>query len=111
MTKLVLVSFFYEHLGWGYLGLSRVIESFRKSAPPSHLTVESIEKKGNTEKFYFYLRHNKLKKANLDRAFGESRSGMIAHKNQKRITAGTQYKCKVSYYEISSAKGETYLSH
>jgi hypothetical protein len=30
-----------------------------------------------------------LKKANLDRAFGESRSGMIAHKKQKRITAGT----------------------
>jgi hypothetical protein len=42
-------------------------------------------------KFYFYLRHNKLKKANLDRAFGESSSGMIAHKNQKRITAGTHY--------------------
>jgi hypothetical protein len=52
--------------------------------------VESIEKKGNTEKIYFYLRHNILKKANLDQAFGESRSGMITHKNQTRITAGTQ---------------------
>jgi hypothetical protein len=33
--------------------------------------VESIEKKGNTESSIFYLRHNKLKKANLDQAFGE----------------------------------------
>jgi hypothetical protein len=49
------------------------------------------EERKHRKKNYFYLRHNKLKKANLDRAFGESRSGMIAHKNQKRITAGTQW--------------------
>ena len=33
MTKLVLVSFFYEHLGWGYLGLSMVFaEAFTFSS-------------------------------------------------------------------------------
>jgi hypothetical protein len=46
--------------------------------------------KKNTEKFYFYLRHTKSNQANLDRVFSESRSGTIAHKNQKIITAVTQ---------------------
>jgi hypothetical protein len=32
-----------------------------------------------------------LKKMNLDPIFSESRSGMIAHKNKKRILAGTQW--------------------
>jgi hypothetical protein len=50
---------------------------------------ESVQKKKKAEKVYFYLRHNKLKKANLDQIFSESRSGMIAHKNKKRITAAT----------------------
>jgi hypothetical protein len=69
----------------------------QERSPFDH-TVESIQKKGNTEKFYFYLRHdNKLKKVNLDRAFAESRSGMIAHKNQKRITAGTHYETTFPY--------------
>ncbi len=47
--------------------------------------------KKNTEKFYFYLRHNKSNQANLDQVFSESRSGTIAHKNQKKITAGSHY--------------------
>jgi hypothetical protein len=53
----------------GYLG-------FSMERHPVHHTVESREKKEN-------LRHNKLKKAYLDRAFDESRSVMIARKNQK----------------------------
>jgi hypothetical protein len=51
--------------------------------------VESIEKKGNTESSIFLFKAQQIEKANLDRAFGEFRSGMIAHKKQKRITAGT----------------------
>jgi hypothetical protein len=54
-------------------------------------TGESVQMKKNTEKFYFYLRHNKSNQANLDRVFSESRSGTIAHKNQKKIMAGSQY--------------------
>jgi hypothetical protein len=46
---------------------------------------ESDQKKKKAEKVYFYLRHNKLKKAYLDRDFSESRSGMIAHKNKKEL--------------------------
>ncbi len=33
-----------------------------------------------------------LRKTNLDLIFSESKSGTIAHKNKKRIMAGTQYK-------------------
>jgi hypothetical protein len=32
-----------------------------------------------------------LRKTNLDPIFSKSRSGTIAHKNKKRITAGTQW--------------------
>jgi len=32
-----------------------------------------------------------LRKTNLAEIFSEARSGTIAHKNQKRITAGTQF--------------------
>jgi hypothetical protein len=52
---------------------------------PSTLTEESVQKKKKAEKVYFYLRHNKL-------VFSESKYITIAHKNQKRITAVTQYK-------------------
>jgi len=54
-------------------------------------TEESKQKNEKAEKVNFYLRHKKLNIANLDQVFSESRSGTIAHKNQKRITAGTQY--------------------
>jgi hypothetical protein len=33
---------------------------------PATLTEESVQKKKKAEKVHFYLRHNKLKKANLD---------------------------------------------
>jgi hypothetical protein len=52
---------------------------------PSTLMEESVKKKKKAEKVYFYLRHKKLKKANLDRVFSESRSGTIAHKNKKEL--------------------------
>jgi hypothetical protein len=44
---------------------------------PSTLTEESVQKKKKAEKVYFYLWHNKLKKANL--------YGTIAHKIKKEL--------------------------
>ena len=35
------------------------------------------------EKVYFYLRHKKMKQANLDQIFSETKLRTIAHKNQK----------------------------
>jgi hypothetical protein len=35
----------------------------------------------------------KLKKANLDRVFGKSRSGMIAHKNKKELRLAPSIFC------------------
>ncbi len=66
---------------------------------------DSIQKKEKAEKVYFYLRHKNLNEANLDQIFSESRSGTIAYKNQKRITAGTQLKefgqkSKLTYWSI-----------
>ncbi len=59
---------------------------------PATLAEESAQKrKKKAEKVNFYLRHNKLKKANLDQVFSGSRSGTIAHKNKKRITTVTHY--------------------
>ncbi len=55
------------------------------------LAKESMQKKEKAEKLYFYLRHNKSNQANLDRVFSEFRSGTIAHKNKKTITADTQW--------------------
>ncbi len=54
--------------------------------------IHSEERKGR--KVCFYLRQQLLRKINLDPIFSESRFGTIAHKNKKRITAGTQYLCK-----------------
>jgi len=39
--------------------------------------------RSHPEKVYFYLRHKKIKKANLDQIFSESKFRTIAHKNQK----------------------------
>jgi hypothetical protein len=50
---------------------------------------ESSQKKEKAEKAYFYLRQQLLRKTNLDPIFSKSRFGTIAHKSQKRITAGT----------------------
>jgi hypothetical protein len=59
---------------------------------PSTLMEESSQKKEKAEKVYFYLRQQLLRKMNLDPIFSKSRFGTIAHKNKKRITAGTHYK-------------------
>jgi hypothetical protein len=48
----------------------------------------SEEEKGRKRLFLFTAQH--IEKANPDQVFSESRSGTIAHKNKKRITAGTQ---------------------
>jgi hypothetical protein len=50
--------------------------------------IHSEERKGTKSLFLFTAQL--LRKTNLDPIFSESRSGMIAHKNKKRITAGTQ---------------------
>ena len=51
MTKLVLVSFFYEHLGWGYLGLSMVFAgAFTFS---SHGGIDREERKHRKVLFLF----------------------------------------------------------
>jgi hypothetical protein len=78
-----------------------------------HLQRNPFRKK-KAEKVYFYLRHNKLKKANLDRVFSESRSGTIAHKNKKRITAVThcplrQLKATQKRYKSSFHRGTVYF--
>ena len=45
-----------------------------------------------------------LRKTNLAKIFSESRSGTIAHKNKKRITAVTHYRYgKFSDYNTSNA--------
>ena len=58
------------------------------------------------EKVCFYLRHKKTKEANLDQIFSESKSGTIAHKNQKRITAATHYELKFKKVLVGSFFGD-----
>jgi len=52
-------------------------------------TEESIWNKVKAEKVYFYIYGTTFRKTNLAEIFSEARSGTIAHKNKKRITAGT----------------------
>jgi hypothetical protein len=49
--------------------------------------IQTEERKGRKSLFLFTAQL--LRKTNLDPVFSESRSGTIAHKNKKRITAGT----------------------
>jgi hypothetical protein len=56
------------------------------------LAKKSIQMKEKAEKVYFYLRQQLSRNTNLDPIFSESRSGTIANKNIKRITAATQLK-------------------
>jgi len=51
--------------------------------------IHSKKRKGRKSLFLFTAQL--LRKTNLAEIFSKSRSGTIAHKNQKRITAGTQY--------------------
>jgi hypothetical protein len=57
--------------------------------PPIHTYggIHSEERKGRKSLFLFAAQL--LRKTNLDPIFSKSRSGTIAHKNKKRITAGT----------------------
>ncbi len=60
--------------------------------PESGSTCKGIHsKEKKAEKVYFYLRHKNCNIANLAPIFSDARSGTIANKNQKRITAGTQW--------------------
>jgi hypothetical protein len=88
----------YDDKGISWIGTSTflsllhplsLLKSHRDFYRPPTLTEESVQKKKKVEKVYFYLRHNKLKITNLNRVFSEYRSGTIAHKHEKRITAVT----------------------
>jgi hypothetical protein len=54
-----------------------------------HLRRNPIRRRKRQKKTIFIYGTTKLKKANLDQVFSKSRSGTIAHKNKKRITAVT----------------------
>jgi hypothetical protein len=69
---------------------------------------ESDQKKKKAEKGYFYLLHDKLKKANLDQVFSKSRSGTIAHKNKKRITAVTQLEVELTWRNLPRLPSSTH---
>jgi hypothetical protein len=59
-----------------------------------HLTAhaeESIQKKRKGRKSQFLFTAQLSRKTNLAEIFSESRSGTIAHKNKKRITAVTHF--------------------
>ena len=57
---------------------------------PVSLAEESIQKKENAEKVFFYLRHNLRRKTNLAELFSEYRSGTIVQK-QKKNYGSTHY--------------------
>ncbi len=59
------------------------------------LAKESTQKKEKAQKVYFNLRQQLLRNTNLDPIFSKSRSGTIANKNKKRITAITHCVCVV----------------
>jgi hypothetical protein len=68
--------------------------------PPVHTYrgIHSEERKGRKSLFLFTAQL--LRNTNLDPIFSESRSGMITHKNKKRITAGTQFPtCREESYD------------
>jgi hypothetical protein len=50
-----------------------------------HLRGNPYRRRKRWKKSIFNLRHNELKKANLDQVFSKSRSGTIAHKNKKEL--------------------------
>jgi hypothetical protein len=67
---------------------------FSSTSPFSSLTcggIHSEKRKGRKSQFLFTAQL--LRKTNLAEIFSEARSGTIAHKNKKRITAVTQ--CRV----------------
>jgi hypothetical protein len=83
--------------------------------PPIHTCggIRSEERKGGKSLFLFTAQL--LRKTNLDPIFSESRSGTIAHKNQKRITSDTQserldLKTLHSVYQQSAVLDSYYLS-
>jgi hypothetical protein len=82
------------HGGGGGGGGNSKRRTMQPSSPFSSLEAlakESTQKKEKAEKVNFYLRQQLLRKTNLDPIFSESIFGTIAHKNKKRITAGTQW--------------------
>jgi hypothetical protein len=56
--------------------------------------IPTDERKGRKSLFLFTAQL--LRKTNLAEIFSEARSGTIAHKNQKRITAATQWQYWIS---------------
>jgi len=60
----------------------------------SHLRRNPYRKKEKADFILFYFRHN-IRKTNLAEIFSEARSGTIAHKNKKRISAVTQWRAQI----------------
>jgi hypothetical protein len=64
---------------------------FSSTSPFSSLTCGGIHsEKKKRQKSQFLFTAQLLRKTNLAEIFSEARSGTIAHKNKKRITAVTQ---------------------
>jgi len=78
-----------------------VLRPWRSNIPPPFPVgagdtcggIHSEKRKGRKSLFLFTAQL--LRKTNLAEIFSEARSGTIAHKNQKRITAGTH--CRVRH--------------
>jgi hypothetical protein len=69
----------------------RYLTMFSSTSPFSSLTcrgIHSDKRKGRKSQFLFTAQL--LRKTNLAEIFSKARSGTIAHKNKKRITAVTQ---------------------
>jgi len=68
------------------------LTKFSSTSPFSSFTCGGIhtEKKRKGRKSQFLFKAQLLRKTNLAEIFSESRSGTIAPKNKKRITAVTQ---------------------
>ena len=62
--------------------------------------------RSHPEEVYFYLRHKKIEQADLDQIFSESKYWTIAHKNQKRITAVTQFSLSNLFFPAKKALDE-----
>jgi hypothetical protein len=68
----------------------RYLPKFSSTSPEALLVEDSIQKKRKGRKSQFLFTAQLLRKTNLAEIFSKARSGTIAHKNKKIITAVTQ---------------------
>jgi len=70
--------------------VNRESEILQNKVHTKHETDDYRKNQGNSHKVPPAHAQRVLRKTNLAKIFSEARSGMIAHKNKKRIAAGTQ---------------------